>query len=188
MEYMVAITGETQLDAIAILENEINKDSRLLDNHRGILHTQIKNCRRVINEALAKKTEAQSPAVDPIKSQSAKSGLKNQIANASSVEELKEIAATVRTYKLKLTDNDMGEVLADYAARKKFLEEQQDMFAGVVDAELSYVESAILKIQNAKSQDDINDVYADPAFDELSGADRERVDKEAQQRESELQD
>ena len=66
--------------------------------------------------------------------------------------------------------------------------EQRNMFAGVVDAELSYVESAILKIQNAKSQDDINDVYADPAFDELSGADRERLDKEAQQRESELQD
>lgn len=130
----------------------------------------------------------EAPTVDPIKSQSAKSGLKNQIANASSVDELKEIAATVRTYKLKLTDNDMGEVLADYSARKKFLEEQQDMFAGVVDAEMSYVESAILKIQNAKSQDDINDVYADPAFDELSGADRERVDKEAQQRESELQD
>ena len=80
----------------------------------------------------------------------------------------------------------MGEVLADYAARKKFLEDQQDMFAGV--EEVSYVESAILKIQNAKSQDDINDVYADPAFDEISGADRERVDKEAQQRESELQD
>lgn len=30
------------------------------------------------------------------------------------------------------------------------------MFAGV--EEVSYVESAILKIQNAKSQDDINDV------------------------------
>ena len=188
MEYMVAITGETQLDAIAILENEINKDSRLSDNHRGVLHTHIKNCRRVINEALAKKTEAQSPAADPIKSQNAKGGLKNQIANASSVDELKEIAATVRDYKLKLTNDDMGEVLADYAARKKFLEDQQDMFAGVVDAELSYVESAILKIQNAKSQDDINDVYADPAFDELSGADRERLDKEAQKRESELQD
>ena len=188
MEYMVAITGETQLDTIAILENEINKDSRLSDNHRGVLHTHIKNCRRVINEALAKKTEAQSPAADPIKSQNAKGGLKNQIANASSVDELKEIAATVRDYKLKLTNDDMGEVLADYAARKKFLEDQQDMFAGVVDAELPYVESAILKIQNAKSQDDINDVYADPAFDELSGADRERLDKEAQQRESELQD
>ena len=64
MEYMVAITGETQLDAIAILENEINKDSRLLDNHRGILHTHIKNCRRVINEA-SKPTEIAEQA-EPI--------------------------------------------------------------------------------------------------------------------------
>jgi recombination protein RecT len=139
------------------------------------------------NETVKDSKVAESSA-DPIKSNMAKEGLKAQISEATTVEQLKEIAATVRTYKLKLTDNDMGEVLADYSARKKFLEEQQDMFAGVVDAEISYVESAILKIQNAKSQDDINDVYADPAFDELSGADRERLDKEAQQRESELQD
>lgn len=137
-------------------------------------------------EQPAQEEVQQAPAVNEIKSQNAKSGLKRQIADASSVDELKEIAATVRDYKLKLTNDDMGEVLADYAARKKFLKDQQDMFAGV--EEVSYVESAILKIQNAKSQDDINDVYADPAFDELSGADRERVDKEAQQRESELQD
>ena len=130
----------------------------------------------------------ETTAADPIKSNMAKEGLKNQIANAPSVEALKEIAATVRDYKLKLTNDDMGEVLADYSARKKLLEEQQDMFADVVDAELSYVESAILRIQNAKSQDDINDVYADPAFEELSGADQERIDKEAQQREAELQD
>ncbi len=116
----------------------------------------------------------------------AKNGLKNQIASAPSVEALKEIAATVRDYKLKLTNDDMGEVLADYAARKKFLENQQDMFAGV--EEVSYVDAVIKRIQNAKSQDDINAEYADPAFDELSDADRERIDKEAQLRESELQD
>lgn len=137
------------------------------------------------NEAVKDSKVAESSA-DPIKSNMAKKGLKAQISEATTVEQLKEIAATVRDYKLKLTNDDMGEVLADYAARKKFLEDQQDMFAGV--EEVSYVESAILKIQNAKSQDDINDVYADPAFDELSGADRERLDKEAQQRESELQD
>ena len=56
IEYMVSLTGATQLDAIAILENEINKDHRLLDNHRGILHTYIKTRRRVINEA-SKSTE-----------------------------------------------------------------------------------------------------------------------------------
>ena len=50
MEYMVALTGATQLDAIAGLENEVNKDSRLLDNHKSILNTYIKTRRRVINE------------------------------------------------------------------------------------------------------------------------------------------
>jgi hypothetical protein len=49
-EYMVALTGATHLDAIAILENDINKDPRLLDNHRGILHTYIETRRRVINK------------------------------------------------------------------------------------------------------------------------------------------
>lgn len=60
MEYMVALTGATQLDAIAGLENEVNKDSRLLDNHKGILNTYIKTRRRVINE-VSKPTEIAEP-------------------------------------------------------------------------------------------------------------------------------
>ena len=60
MEYMVALTGATQLDAIAGLENEVNKDSRLLDNHKGILNTYIKTRRRVIKEA-SKPTEIAEP-------------------------------------------------------------------------------------------------------------------------------
>ncbi|MGS0705031.1 hypothetical protein ACVBEE_00460 [Acinetobacter sp. ANC 3781] len=135
---------------------------------------------------VAQKEETKAPEVNEIKSQMAKNGLKNQIASAPSVEALKEIAATVRDYKLKLTNDDMGEVLADYAARKTFLENQQDMFAEV--EEVSYVDAVIKRIQNAKSQDDINAEYSDPAFDELSAADRDRIDKEAQLRESELQD
>lgn len=190
-EYMLALTGATRLDTITTLENEINKDRRLLDNQRSNLNTYIETRRRVINEAsesVEKKTQIQQQptAADPIKSNMAKEGLKNQIANAPSVEALKEIAETVRDYKLKLTNDDMGEVLADYSARKKLLEDQQDMFADVV--EVSYVDAVIKRIQNAKSQDDINAEYSDPAFDELSAADRERIDKEAQLRESELQD
>lgn len=190
-EYMLALTGATRLDTITTLENEINKDRRLLDNQRSNLNTYIETRRRVINEAsesVEKKTQIQQQptAADPIKSNMAKEGLKNQIANAPSVEALKEIAATVRDYKLKLTDGDMGEVLADYSARKKLLEDQQDMFADVV--EVSYVDAVIKRIQNAKSQDDINAEFDDPAYEELSGADQERINKEAQQREAELQD
>lgn len=190
-EYMLALTGATRLDTITTLENEINKDRRLLDNQRSNLNTYIETRRRVINEAsesVEKKTQIQQQptAADPIKSNMAKEGLKNQIANAPSVEALKEIAETVRDYKLKLTNDDMGEVLADYSARKKLLEDQQDMFADVV--EVSYVDAVIKRIQNAKSQDDINAEFDDPAYEELSGADQERINKEAQQREAELQD
>ena len=185
-EYMVALTGATQLDAIATLENEINKDSRLLDNQRSNLISYIETRRRVVNEALAKETEAQSPAADPIKSLGIKTGLQRNVTEAADLDALKIVAANIREYKPKLTAGHMNEVLADYSARKKFLEDQQDMFAGV--EEVSYVDSVIARIQNAKSQDDINAVYADPAFDELSGADRDRIDGEAQQREAELQD
>lgn len=185
-EYMVALTGATQLDAIATLENEINKDSRLLDNQRSNLISYIETRRRVVNEALAKETEAQSPAADPIKSLGIKTGLQRNVTEAADLDALKIVAANIREYKPKLTAGHMNEVLADYSARKKFLEDQQDMFAGV--EEVSYVEQVIARIQNAKSQDDINAVYADPAFDELSGADRDRIDGEAQQREAELQD
>ena len=140
----------------------------------------------MINEALAKETEAQSPAADPIKSLGIKTGLQRNVTEAADLDALKIVAANIGEYKPKLTAGHMNEVLADYSARKKFLEDQQDMFAGV--EEVSYVDSVIARIQNAKSQDDINAVYADPAFDELSGADRDRIDGEAQQREAELQD
>ena len=136
-------------------------------------------------EALVQQ-QKQSSAADPIKSLGIKTGLQRNVTEAADLDALKIVAANIREYKPKLTDGHMNEVLADYAARKKFLEDQQDMFAGV--EEVSYVDSVIARIQNAKSQDDINAVCADPAFDELSGADRDRIDGEAQQREAELQD
>ena len=136
-------------------------------------------------EALVQQSK-QSPAADPIKSLGIKTGLQRNVTEAADLDALKIVAANIREYKPKLTAGHMNEVLADYSARKKFLEDQQDMFAGV--EEVSYVEQVIARIQNAKSQDDINAVYADPAFDELSGADRDRIDGEAQQREAELQD
>ena len=72
-----------------------------------------------------------------------------------------------------------------YAGRKEILS-QQDIFDE--EPQMSFVESSIARIRNARSQDDINEVYADPFFEELSDTDRERIDLEAQQRESELQD
>lgn len=126
------------------------------------------------------------PVVNEIKSNAIAGGLKISIQDAANLDALTAIAQTIRDSKPKLTQDHLNDVLNVYAARKKFLEDQQDMFAGV--PEVSFFDSALSRIRNAKSQDDINEVYADPAFDELSGENRERLDKEAQQRESELQD
>lgn len=166
---------------------EAVKDQNTTANDAVNTELSVDELKRLQIEAEASVQQQKQPtAADPIKSNMAKEGLKNQIANAPSVEALKEIAATVRDYNLKLTNDDMGEVLADYSARKKLLEDQQDMFADVV--EVSYVDAVIKRIQNAKSQDDINAEFDDPAYEELSGADQERINKEAQQREAELQD
>ena len=166
---------------------EAVKDQNTTANEVVNAELSVDELKRLQIEAEALVQQQKQPtAADPIKSNMAKEGLKNQIANAPSVEALKEIAETVRDYKLKLTNDDMGEVLADYSARKKLLEDQQDMFADVV--EVSYVDAVIKRIQNAKSQDDINAEFDDPAYEELSGADQERINKEAQQREAELQD
>lgn len=135
----------------------------------------------------AKQPPAQeAPVVNEIKSNAIAGGLKISIQDAVNLDALTAVAQTIRDSKPKLTQDHLDDVLGVYAARKKLLEDQQDMFAGV--PEVSFFDSALARIRNARSQDDINEVYADPAFDELPGEDRERLDKEAQQRESELQD
>ncbi|TCH64244.1 hypothetical protein [Acinetobacter sp. ANC 4862] len=82
-EYMLALTGATQLEAITILENEINKDSRLLDNQRGILNTYIQTRRRVINEA-SKSTEKTVQVNEDIVHQELLADLLDRVAKAAS--------------------------------------------------------------------------------------------------------
>lgn len=62
--------------------------------------------------------------------------------------------------------------------------QDEDMFADV--QQIPYVDAVILRIQNAKNQDEINAEYADPAIEELSDAERKRIDDAASQRENEL--
>lgn len=126
-------------------------------------------------------------AIDPAKSDMAKGGLLALIQKAKDVAELEELAKTITNTKSRLLPEHHQELLTVYAQRKEILA-QADIFDVEPEPKLTYVESAIIRIQNARSQDDINDVYADPQFDEISGADRELIDQEAQQREAELQD
>lgn len=62
--------------------------------------------------------------------------------------------------------------------------QDEDMFADV--QQIPYVDAVIQRIQNAKNQDEINAEYADPAIEELSDAERKRIDDAASQRENEL--
>ena len=109
-------------------------------------------------------------------------GLKTSIENAKTTDELKNVAALITQNKPKLTLDHQGELLEVYRMRKEFIDNQQDMFA----QNKPWIEGAIQRIQAAKTQDDINEVYTDPAYEELSDQGKQRLDLAAQQREAEL--
>ena len=138
-------------------------------------------------KAPPRQTATESKAtIDPVKSLSVLSNLKEMVANTNDLNELETgVASSIKEAKPNLTPGHHQDILATYAARKEILS-QQDIFDEKPPT--SFVDSAIARIRNARSQDDINDVYADPFFEELPTADRERIDSEAQQREAELQD
>jgi hypothetical protein len=128
--------------------------------------------------------EVQAPAVNEIKSKGTANGLKISIESAQTVEALTDIAQTIRDSKPNMTIDHLNDVLNAYQLRKKFIEDQQDMFAGVPD--VTWTDSAIKQIESAKNQDDINAVYTDPQFEEQSDKDKQRLNLAAQKRESEL--
>ncbi|RKG50831.1 hypothetical protein D7V68_02705 [Acinetobacter cumulans] len=132
----------------------------------------------------AEQPATQAPAVNEIKSKGTANGLKISIESAQTVEALTDIAQTIRDSKPNMTIDHLNDVLNAYQLRKKFLEDQQDMFAGVPD--LTWTDSAIKQIESAKNQDDINAVYTDPQFEEQSDKDKQRLNLAAQKRESEL--
>lgn len=100
------------------------------------------------------------------------------------IEQENGLTDTHRNYLAEVEQQRIAEFTTEVPA-------EEDMFAGVqdpsiVDAELSFVDLVVLRIQNAKSQDEINAEYANPAIDELSDEDRQRIDAAASQRESQL--
>lgn len=113
--------------------------------------------------------------------------LLKRIEEAQSIDELHELLKEAR----RMTGKEGHLVMVAWSARKEVLS-RQDIFTtshqdpSIVDAELSYVDAVILRINSAKNQDDINAEYADPAIEELSDADRKLIDDAASKRESEL--
>ena len=107
--------------------------------------------------------------------------LNERINESKTVDELDALLSELNT----LSGESGHAMMTLYAQRKEILS-QGDIFGEVVDAEISFVDGVILRINAAESQDDINAEYADPALDELSDQDRQLFYLASQKREEEL--
>jgi hypothetical protein len=146
--------------------------------------SELQRLQKEAEELVAQKKEAQqAPAVNEIKSAQIIGGLKIQIGNAQNITELEAVVKTIRDNKPNLTPDHMNDVLNVYAARKQFLENQLSMFD---TDDTPWVDKAIAEIEAAKNQDEINNVFIDPMYEEQSDPDQQRITNAAQKRESEL--
>lgn len=149
--------------------------------------------RAPLHEAIAKRlaelkanesaSTQEAPAVNEIKSAQIIGGLKIQIGNAQNITELEAVAKTIRDNKPNITPDHMNDVLNVYAARKQFLENQLSMFD---TDDTPWADKAIAEIEAAKNQDEINNIFIDPMYEEQSDPDQQRITNAAQKRESEL--
>ncbi|WP_151815037.1 hypothetical protein [Acinetobacter soli] len=155
-----------------------------------------------VQEEAVKKTEDVPHEPDPVAEQEVKAvntsrspELKKQysvkLTNAKTEKELAQISREIEQ-DLGLTDahrsylNSYEQQRQADLTKKEAKKVDEDMFADVVDAELSYIDAVVLRIKNAATMDDINAEYADPAIEELSDVDRKRIDDAASKREDEL--
>lgn len=146
--------------------------------------SELQRLQKEAEKLVAQKKEAQqAPAVNEIKSDQIIGGLKIQIGNAQNITELEAVAKTIRDNKPNLTPDHMNDVLNVYAERKKFLENQLSMFD---TDDTPWADKAIAEIEAAKNQDEINNVFIDPMYEEQSDPDQQRITNAAQKRESEL--
>lgn len=146
--------------------------------------SELQRLQKEAEKLVAQKKEAQqAPAINDIKSAQIIGGLKIQIDNAQNITELEVVAKSIRDNKPNLTPDHMNDVLNVYAARKQFLENQLSMFD---TDETPWVDKAIAEIEAAKNQDEINNIFIDPMYEEQSDPDQQRITNAAQKRESEL--
>ena len=160
---------------LAVLSRAIEAETGLTDTHRTYLHS--------VEQGRMEELSKQSKAIDVNKSERFKAALLHQINEANTLDDLEVVAKNITTNSSKMTPEHNQEVLTAYAQRKEVLS-QEDMFSDV--QQVSFVDAVIQRIQNAKNQDDINAEYADPAIEELSDEERQRIDAAASQRENEL--
>lgn len=189
-DYLLKMNKAESIGELNMLHEEFIVNDALTGPHLAYLKDEYVQAKEKFKPAEqpaaqqeAQQEAQQAPVVNEIKSNNIAGGLKLSIQDAANLEALTAVAQTIRESKPKLTVDHMAEVLQVYATRKKFLEDQQDMFA---DVQEPWVEGAIKRIEAAKNQDDINAEYSDPMCEELSDKDKQRLDLAAQKREAEL--
>lgn len=177
-EMLDRISGFTSSQDLQAIIPFIQGNEILTDTHKTYVLSAVQQKIDEINKMKA-------PVVNEIKSISVKNGLIAQIQESKDVAELEEIAKRITESKAQMTNQHHQEVLMSYAQRKEILS-QADIFGEEEPKKMSYFDSAMARIANARNQDDINDVFIDPAFDEQDDLTKQKITVAAQKRESEI--
>lgn len=140
----------------------------------------------VLNAAQQKIDEInklKAPVVNEIKSNNIKNDLITWVQESKDSAGLEEIAKRITANKDQMTNEHHQVVLTSYAQRKEILN-QADIFDEAIS--INYLDSAISRIENAQTQDEINDVFIDPEFDEQDDRTKQLITNAAQKREAEI--
>lgn len=181
-DYLVRMNKAESVAELNQLHEQFIINDALTGPHLAYLKDAYTQYKAKFNKP-AEEEVKEAPAVNEIKSDQIIGGLKIQIGNAQNITELEAIAKTIRDNKPNLTPDHMNDVLNVYVARKQFLENQLSMFD---TDDTPWVDKAIAEIEAAKNQDEINNIFIDPMYEEQSDPDQQRITNAAQKRESEL--
>ena len=181
-DYLVRMNKAESVAELNQLHEQFIINDALTGPHLAYLKDAYTQYKAKFNKP-AEEEVKEAPAVNEIKSAQIIGGLKIQIGNAQNITELEAVAKTIRDNKPNLTPDHMNDVLNVYAARKQFLENQLSMFD---TDDTPWVDKAIAEIEAAKNQDEINNIFIDPMYEEQSDPDQQRITNVAQKRESEL--
>ncbi|MCG2572279.1 recombinase RecT [Acinetobacter sp. ME22] len=159
---------------------QFESDNRLTDQHKFYLHEVVHQCAAKFEQ----EATAQQP-INEIKSRSSRDGIEKMIKDANDLGYLETtVANTISGYKSRLTTQDFQAVTNLYAQRKTLFS-QQNMFEANQSENLPFVDSMILKIQHAKSVDELVVIITDP---DVTRANDKRINDAYDSRLAELKD
>lgn len=180
-DYLVRMNKAETLDELNEIQKEFDANDGLATAHLNYLKESYEQLKEKLTPVAPQKSD--TAAIDPIKSNSAKAGLERMIADCNDVVALEaEVARAIKGNESKLTAADHQAVLMSYAHRKEVLS-QQDIFGD----EPNIVDLKIKRIKEAKTQDEINEIFADPSMQDISEEDMTLINQAADLRESEIQ-